>query len=222
MKLPLRRLNLILVLVLLYQLKNAEIIRFGEKIHVNVRLPLHTDYKSVAQKFFSSPSLIVESVYGMKCQRLNADDSKFTLSMGKIKLPGTDNEIVSEFDAIFNVMTNGISMRSDKWRLSGAPLILSDHSFMTSFNLVVVGEVTLKSDSTSGNLFADGWVDYKVQSAIPQVFKLAPTFAIKTVTKAIEYNIQSFVTKEFNKKFLQSFRKFASNELRDKVDSTPN
>jgi len=188
----------------------ADTMSFGNKMEINIKLP--TRDSVLALEYLKNPKAIVEATWDRsKCRQLN--DKTFLLIMHTLPLPGVDSitpEI--EVDFVYDHAVKAVRMSSGNWTLRGTSGgVVKDSRFMQTFEISIVGQLSLMSNSETGGggggggtvaglpgqVSAIGWVEYRVQGEKPNIFKVAPQFVLEATIALIKESVSDFAEKQF-------------------------
>ena len=115
---------------------SSQLMKFGNTFPISVKLP--TPEISIARKYLSNPSHLVESTWPEGNYKRLEQDGAYRLQMGSFYLPGVQN-VLPEIETKFEVHPESgmITMKSGEWTIMGSGGgILKDSKFMNSFDIV--------------------------------------------------------------------------------------
>lgn len=209
----------------------SDLLSFGKRLDINVKLPTRERY--MAEAFLEDPSLVVTSTWEKdKIRRIG--DNKFVLQLIEIPIPGMD-VVLPEVEVVFENIDGIIYMHSGNWTLrgQGSGEVLKDSRFMKSFDFSLKGELRIvdgSSDNGAGPgsqqqqplVVTGGWVQYDVQGRMPRVLRVAPSFVLDGVINFIQSRVVQFVLQRFSNRMIEGYREFADNVAIDALPDNEN
>ena len=162
---------------------------------------------------------------------MKKNDTTYIIQFPGILIPALET-ILPEIEVNFKTQNGTIFMESGAWVLkSSTNEIIKDSRFMSSFDIILRGQLSLEPSHSYENIVAgtcpptqlivaSGWVDYQVQGKIPRIFRSAPQFFLTSTIQFIQNCAADFVTKQFSKKLLSSFKAFNMKTVANAFEET--
>lgn len=181
-------------------------VTFGATILLDIRLPASD--QEILDDYVSNPLNILEATWEKNSVVKLEKENEFLLQFKPIQLLGFDSiapEIV--VDMIPNSILKSSVMKSKSWSLRGNSKLLSDSTFLKSFDIYVGGSISTHGAPKNS---AKGFVEYKVKGKQPLMFRLTPAFIMNKVIGLIQFRVEEFAKIIFVDRFSNGFRKFSA------------